>query len=247
MSPSDVRVLDRRLDGQRRPDREEEAGDVERGEDRDPAERPDRVEAEHPAQEQRLGRAHVAVGEGDRLDLPQLFDQAVRHSLASVGGGCKPPTGGQCSGLRGRSLTVGAPAAGTRRRSRRPARRAEGSCPRGCAGAPRSRFPRRSARVDERLAVVERNRRAGVGVGEQEGERVPAGREARAFGPSRRRATASPAAAGVGRRSSRLATLTPRGRRLAGPVARVAPVTKVPLAGSVRSSLQRPIAMNAGP
>ena len=85
-----VRRLDRRLDRERGPDRQEEATDVERGEDRDPAERADRVEPEHAAEEQRFRRAYVAVGERDRLDLSQLFDQAVRHSWASVGGTCKP-------------------------------------------------------------------------------------------------------------------------------------------------------------
>ena len=148
---------------------------------RDPAERPEGVEAEHPAQEQRLGRAHVAVGEGDRLDLPQLFDQAVWHSLASVGRSCKPLAGGQCSGRRGRSLTV--------RRARQrehvgdhvgPQVRRKARARRGSARRTWSRFPRRSTWVDERLAVVERHGLAGVRVGEQHGERVPAGREARA-------------------------------------------------------------------
>jgi hypothetical protein len=85
-----VGVLDRGLEGKRGPDREEQAADVERRQDRDAAERPDRVEAEDPAQEQRLGRADVAVGEGEGLDLPQLFDKAVRHFGGAVSGGSNP-------------------------------------------------------------------------------------------------------------------------------------------------------------
>ena len=63
----------RGVDGQEQPDQ------VERPETADADERTQGVEAQDASQDQRLARAHVAVGQGDRLDLPQLFDEAFRH------------------------------------------------------------------------------------------------------------------------------------------------------------------------
>ena len=59
----------RRLDDQRRVDREEEAGEVERGEDGDARDGAGEVEPQQPA-EQGLARADVALGQRERALPP---------------------------------------------------------------------------------------------------------------------------------------------------------------------------------
>ena len=87
LAPHLVELLgraNRRLHHQRRVDREEQADQVQRAERADAHQGTQGVEAQDAAEDQRLARAHVAVGQGDRLDLPQLFDQALRHGFLPV-------------------------------------------------------------------------------------------------------------------------------------------------------------------
>ena len=79
-----VGMPDGRLHEQSGVDREEQAGDVERGERHDAYRRASQVEAEQPP-EHGLTRPDVALGQRERLYLLQFFEKSVGHGMLCVG------------------------------------------------------------------------------------------------------------------------------------------------------------------
>ena len=77
-------MADGRLHEQSGVDREEQAGDVERGERHDAYDRASQVEAEQPP-EHGLARPDVALGQREGLYLLQFFEKSVCHGMLCVG------------------------------------------------------------------------------------------------------------------------------------------------------------------